>query len=229
MGAVLIPPLPLSPPGACREGFPVSGDLMDHQPVAALYVETGGAYFDLPGVDPWDEPRDARRYDGPHPVVAHPPCQRWGAMAAVNYTRWGGEHNRPGNDLGCFMAAVRAVQQWGGVLEHPAKSRAWELHGLTKPTRIGWQACRSGGWVCEVWQSAYGHRANKATWLYYVGSDRPRELCWERPKGTHQVGFRDQRGKARNKPTLPSREAAATPPEFRDLLLSIARSARRTP
>ncbi|PZP69977.1 MAG: hypothetical protein DI604_17405, partial [Delftia acidovorans] len=36
----------------------------------------------------------------------------------------------------------RAVQQWGGVLEHPAKSRAWELHGLTKPTRIGWRWTR---------------------------------------------------------------------------------------
>ena len=30
--------------------------------VAALFVETGGAYFGVPGVDPWDEPRDARLY-----------------------------------------------------------------------------------------------------------------------------------------------------------------------
>ena len=28
--------------------------------VAALYVETGGCYFGLPNVDPWDEARDAR-------------------------------------------------------------------------------------------------------------------------------------------------------------------------
>ena len=40
--------------------------------IAALYVETDGAYFGLPGVDPWDEPRDARKYAGPHPVVAQP-------------------------------------------------------------------------------------------------------------------------------------------------------------
>lgn len=45
--------------------------------IAALYVKKNGAYFGLEGVDPWDETRDARLYDGPYPVVAHPPCQRW--------------------------------------------------------------------------------------------------------------------------------------------------------
>jgi hypothetical protein len=194
--------------------------------VAALYVQLDGAYYDVAGVDPWDEARDARAYEGPHPVVAHPPCQRWGSMASVNYARWGGEHNRPGNDLGCFRAALRAVRTYGGVLEHPAKSRAFAFHGLTSPRGTGWQECRTGGWVCEVWQSAYGHRANKATWLYFNGHARPMELRWERPTGTHQVGFHDQRGKARNKPTLGRREAAATPAEFREVLLALARSAR---
>jgi hypothetical protein len=190
--------------------------------IAALYVETGGCYFGLPGVDPWDEARDARRYAGPHPVVAHPPCQRWGAMANVNFARWGGEHNRPGNDGGCFASALAAVRRWGGVLEHPAKSRAWQRFGLTKPTGTGWKCCATGGWVCEVWQSAYGHRANKATWLYAFAAECPAELDWTRPIGTHQIGFHDQRGKDRNKPTLPKREASSTPLRFRDALLDIA-------
>jgi hypothetical protein len=43
--------------------------------IAALYVQTGGCYFNLPDVEPWDEARDARKYAGPWPVVAHPPCQ----------------------------------------------------------------------------------------------------------------------------------------------------------
>ena len=38
------------------------------------------------------------------------------------------------------------------------------------------------------------------------------------------MGFQDQRGKARNKATLSKREAAATPVEFRDALLGIART-----
>jgi hypothetical protein len=79
--------------------------------------------------------------------------------------------------------------------------------------------------VCEVWQSAYGHRANKATWLYYCGTNPPFDLRWERPEGTHQIGFHDQRGKVANKPTLGKREANATPLEFRDELLRLAMKA----
>jgi hypothetical protein len=81
--------------------------------IAALYVERGGVYWDLPGVDPWDEERDARKYAGPWPVVAHPPCARWG-----NY--WFGgprpEQRRfeLGADDGCFAAAIAAVRRWGG-------------------------------------------------------------------------------------------------------------------
>ena len=33
--------------------------------IAALYVETGGCYFGLSHVDPWDRTRDARAYAGP--------------------------------------------------------------------------------------------------------------------------------------------------------------------
>jgi hypothetical protein len=40
--------------------------------IAALFVDDGGSYFGLPGVDPWPEARDARRYAGPWPAVAHP-------------------------------------------------------------------------------------------------------------------------------------------------------------
>lgn len=139
--------------------------------IAALFVETGGVYFGLPGVDPWDIHRDARKYDGPHPVVAHPPCQLWVNFAALNFKRYGGEHNRPGNDGGCFASALSSVRRFGGVLEHPAGSRAFEAHGLPKPRGLGWQRVAhelgdAPEWVCEVWQSAYGHKARKRTWLF---------------------------------------------------------------
>lgn len=194
--------------------------------IAALFVQPDGCYVGVEGVDPWPESRDARLYEGPYPVVAHPPCQLWGAMAAVNYARWGGEHNKPGNDAGCFSAALCSVVRWGGVLEHPAKTRAWKAYGLPAPVGIGWKKAGLHEWVCEVWQSAYGHRANKATWLYYSGYNPPFPLNWDRPRGTHQIGFQDQRGKAANKPTLGRREANATPIAFRDELIRLANHAR---
>ena len=195
--------------------------------IAALFVQENGCYYGLDNVDAWPESRDARKYAGSHPVIAHPPCQLWGAMAAVNYSRWGGDHNKPGNDQGCFESALFSVNKWGGVLEHPAKTRAWAHYGLEKPRGLGW--CKSGeGWVCEVWQSAYGHRANKATWLYFKGKQKPFDLDWSRPKGSHQVGYQDQRGKARNKPTLSKREANATPTAFRDTLIALALHSRHT-
>ena len=76
--------------------------------IAALYVESGGAYFGLEGVDPWDRPRDAMRYDGPHPVVAHPPCSRWCRLAGLVEARWG--HAR-GDDGGTFAHALACVQR----------------------------------------------------------------------------------------------------------------------
>lgn len=187
--------------------------------VAALYVATGGVYFGLPDVDPWDKRRDARLYAGPHPVVAHPPCQLWVNFAALNFKRYGGEHNRPGNDGGCFAAALAAVHTWGGVLEHPAFSRAWAAHGLRRPSPGTW-TFDPPGWVAEVWQSSYGHPARKRTWLFYCGSN-PRELNWERKPGTHQVGWFD-----RIKPTLNKRDAMCTPPAFRDALLALARHSK---
>ena len=190
--------------------------------IAALFVERNGAYCGLPDVDPWDEARDARKYAGPWPVVAHPPCQLWVNMAGVNFRRYGGPHNRPGNDRGCFAAALRSVRDFGGVLEHPAGSFAWPTFELAAPPADGtWAPCYDGygSWVCEIWQSAYGHRARKRTWLYVAGGAHPVELDRRREPGTHQVGWFD-----RSKPTLGKKDASATPPAFRDALLSIART-----
>lgn len=200
--------------------------------VAALYVQTGGVYFGLEGVDPWDIHRDARNYDGPHPVVAHPPCQRWGRY-------WhGGPSARvrqvKGDDGGCFAAALEAVRRWGGVLEHPEASHAWAAFGLIKPPHTGgWVRADVHGWTCCVEQGHYGHRARKKTWLYASRVDLPM-LWWGKSQGERlDEGFHsaEERRAARAagkkpRPRLSTAENLATPVPFRDLLLSIARSAR---
>lgn len=201
--------------------------------IAALYVETDGCYFGLPGVDPWDKARDARLYAGPHPVVAHPPCERWGRY-------WGGapwqtERKQLGADGGCFASALHAVRVFGGVLEHPEGSHAWRWFQLTEPPRGGgWvKADWLGGWSCAVEQGAYGHRARKLTWLYAHGVELP-SLRWGSAPGDFvrlDEGFHSKEERARAIKTgacqrLSARQRAATPPEFRDLLISIAQSAR---
>jgi hypothetical protein len=185
--------------------------------IAALYVQRGGAYYGIPDVDPWDEERDARKYAGPWPVVAHPPCDRWHQLSAVNHARWGYRINEDG---GCFAAALHAIRTWGGVLEHPAFTRAFAHHGLPAPYPSGWQRTTDGDWVAEVNQAAYGHRATKRTWLVYHGDAAPPALNWSRARGSHQIGNFDQ-----TLPILPKAETSATPAKFRDLLIGIARSA----
>lgn len=179
--------------------------------VAALFVDPRGPYADLPGVDAWDESRDARCYPGTLPVVAHPPCARWG-----NY-----RNLRPGlagEDGGAFASALAAVRKWGGILEHPARTLAWPRFGLAEPpTGGGWVRADwlwgFDGWTCEVYQGAYGHRAPKATWLYAQGVDLP-ELSWGIVDPGHRVEL------------MGAQERRRTPEAFRDLLLSIAATAR---
>ena len=79
--------------------------------IAALFVARNGCYWDQPGIDAWDIVRDARKYDGPYPVVAHPPCSRWCRLAGLVEKRWG--HKR-GDDGGCFVSALASVMKWGG-------------------------------------------------------------------------------------------------------------------
>lgn len=191
--------------------------------IAALFVETGGCYFGLPDVDPWDAARDARLYAGPWPVVAHPPCQRWSMLANVVQSRY--PRLRVGDDGGCFASALQSVCRWGGVLEHPAETMAWPAFGLPRPPTHGWQFdLATPGWVCEVAQSAYGHRARKRTWLLYSGNHAPPTMRWSKPKGEVWVSWLAKDAPGRPK-SMPKRERSKTPHPFRDALLGMARSA----
>lgn len=206
--------------------------------IAALYVQTGGSYFGLSGVDPWDEERDARRYAGPYPVVAHPPCQRWGKLWAGQplHIKRTGERKTKGDDGGCFAAALAAVRRWGGVLEHPWGSHAWPHFGLnTPPLEGGWIAADfEGGWTCCVEQGRYGHYARKPTLLYAFGVNLP-ELAWGKseaklePLVVERIGL--TRAKRRGEVAssgggIDSTARVSTPTPFRDLLISMAQTAQ---
>ena len=201
--------------------------------IAALFVETDGCYFGLDDVDPWDKARDAREYDGPWPVVAHPPCERWGRYWGGAPTTW--PRLTLGDDGGCFAAALTAVRRWGGVIEHPEGSHAWRAFGLVVPPRNGgWVRADAlygwDGWTCCIEQGAYGHRARKATWLYLHGVDDPPTLAWGRAPGDFErldEGYHSAEERRRAIKTgvcqrLSKRQRAATPLPFRDLLIDLA-------
>lgn len=211
--------------------------------VAALFVERSGTYWNLDGVDPWDEARDARLYDGPWPVVAHPPCQRWGKLWAGQplWIKRTGERKIKGDDGGCFVAALAAVRQWGGVLEHPWGSHAWPHFGLNVPPRSGgwvsadYLGAGRYGWTCCVEQGQYGHYARKPTLLYAVGVDLP-ELRWGKTEPQFPAWAVEKYGLARCKRAgdlafkgggTDSSPRIGTPEPFRDLLLDMARSVNR--
>jgi hypothetical protein len=214
--------------------------------IAALYVETGGCYFSLPGVEVVGHGEDhadgtttvhldGRAYAGPWPVVAHPVCKRWGRF-------WHGSTRKPhqfrlGEDGGCFAHALAVARKCGGVIEHPCDSKAWEFFGLNKPPRTGgWvHADEFGGWTCCVDQGRYGHFANKLTWLLVYGVDPAElpDLIWGKgeqrlhPVALEKHGYAKARRigmmamvGGKDKVRIRNR----TPAAFRDLLLSIARS-----
>lgn len=218
--------------------------------MAALFVQKNGIYYGIDDVDPWPESRDARKYRGPWPVVAHPPCARWCRLAGLVEARWG--HKR-GDDGGCFESALGSVREFGGVLEHPAYSDAWPAFGLPTPSYGGWQMGLCGGWVTQVDQFRYGHSAKKATYLYAFGVDDLPLLDWRTVTDNESTALvswcgnnvksgekRPRVGKdnasrtpphvsapaARDRPVelQGHRERSATPVRFRNVMIEIAKS-----
>ena len=155
-----------------------------------------------------------------------PALPAWAPWASST-SRWGGLHNMPGNDGGTFATALHAVKLWGGVLEHPAKSRAFRHFGLNRAQgrrlaalRFRWLGLRG---------LAIGLRpSNGESHLALLPRRHPAtRAALGAPLALIRSAFRiGGVARARNKPTLTSKEAAATPVEFRDLLINLARCAR---
>lgn len=195
--------------------------------VAALYVDPRGPYLALLGADMcWDEKRDARLYEGPWPVVAHPPCGPWSKQ----------RHNYRGNEHDCALRAVEQVRKWGGVLEQPAGSLLWDACGIELPV-AGFATADDvwGGFSVEVEQVNWGHVARKKTWLYLVGVDR--DIAIEMLAGrsgavpTHWCSGGRKRSKGSGGLVPPgikvcsAQQRRRTPPAFADLLIALAMQA----
>ena len=195
--------------------------------IAALYIDPRrGPYASMEGVDAWGLPdRDATLYAGPWPVVAHPPCGHWGRYA-----------HRCHDDGATGPVAVAQVRRWGGVLEQPKDSRLWSACQVPRPGELPdpW-----GGFSVLVHQRDWGHRADKATWLYIVGVRRedlppmppptPPRQAWTpakrvlKPSRLESGRPRGARGVVE---LMGKHERHLTPPTFAEWLVSVANSSK---
>jgi len=205
--------------------------------VAALYVDARrGPYAALPDVEIWDEARDATRYDGPHPVVAHPFCGPWGRLRG---------QCRLQDPTHAWLGLMQVLEH-GGVLEHPAGSLLWTREGrglvlgrnghLPDLPLPGEAPRPLGGrlvFTVEVDQCDWGHQARKRTWLLVCGLADPAQLPPVPPPGeptrTVQSRLHAYSGRADRLPEMSKTRRHLTPPDFAEWLVEVARRTRRTP
>lgn len=188
--------------------------------VAVLFARRDSNYKAFPWCDVWDIERDARKWPGGCPVVAHPPCRAWGQLRKL-------ANPRPDEkELAVF--AVDQVRKFGGVLEHPKNSTLWPDQGLPEPGEVD----AFGGWTLPIDQHWWGHRAEKATRLYVVGCGRgdipemPIVLgqapCVCGCPGRRRDGSRLHKGDAGWRPEITKAEREHTPVDLCRWLVDLA-------
>lgn len=179
--------------------------------VAALFCRADSNYKSIPGVDVYDAERDARTYDGPHPVIAHPPCRGWGELRHM-------AKPRP-DERNLARLSVALVREFGGVLEHPAKSDLWRAQKLPRGAEVD----QYGGRSLVVDQFWWGHLARKRTVIYIVGcppADMP-PLPYVMGKAPMVCCLKSKNRKTQS--DLPLKLREHTPPAFCAWLVELAR------
>lgn len=187
--------------------------------IAILFARADSNYKSNPDCDVWGIERDARRWPGGCPVIAHPPCRAWGQLRHM-------ANPRP-DEKELALWAVKQVQKNGGILEHPARSTLWTAANLPAPgTRDGW-----GGWTLPIVQSWWGHRAEKKTFLYIVGCEPkdtpPMPLILGAAPCIIGTSGRRKDGKRLNyRPEVTKAEREHTPPLLAEWLVELAKKCK---
>jgi len=182
-------------------------------PVAVLFARVDSIYKQLPSCDVWDIQRNALKYKGKSPVVAHPPCRAWSQL------RHQAKPVAGEKELALF--AVKVVRENGGVLEHPARSVLWTTVGLPEPgERDKW-----GGWTMTVPQWWWGHDCDKSTRLYIVGC-QPKDIPTVPLKLGEAPCVQTYSHQCRRRPQMKHTKREATPRDFAIWLVSLARQCK---
>jgi hypothetical protein len=179
--------------------------------ISILFAARNSIYKTIPGLDVWDEDRDALNWPGGNPGIFHPPCRLW--------SKWMRHFSKaPPEEKELALWSVRQVRKWGGVLEHPACSELWPGAGLPFP---GKGRDIYGGMSISLRQQWFGHKAEKATWLYICGANRLPDIPFRlgQPE-CHYSAVRTV--KHPDMQRLSHRERHGTPPAFAHWLIAVA-------
>lgn len=185
------------------------------KPVAVLFARADSCYKQLPVCDVWDIQRDARKWPGGTPVIAHPPCRAWGRLRHFAKPR--------DDEKALAILAVAHVRKYGGVLEHPAESTLWKAAGLPATG----ERDSFGGFTLPITQHWFGHRAEKKTWLYIVGCEPAQipDLPMVLGESTHTIsssGRRRDGSRLKGRPEVSKAEREHTPIALAKWLVQLA-------
>lgn len=112
--------------------------------VAILCADIHSSYFQFPECLIYTARENALTYNGDLPAICHPPCN--------NYSKARNLSKQKDTGLELAKHCLHIVKKNSGIIEQPANSILFSLLNIT-PT-------------IEVWQSWFGFRAKKRTWLY---------------------------------------------------------------
>lgn len=180
--------------------------------VSALFVRKDSIYKKM-GVDSWDIERDAKKWTGGNPIIAHPPCRAWGKLKGLAKPIEGEK------ELATW--SIHMVRKFGGVLEHPRHSGLWKEMKLP----VGTQIDEFGGFSISIDQFWFGHKAKKETLLYICGIEKDKlpiiPLRFDRIEYVVTTS-----SKYSNKKEISSKEREATPELLAKWLLSLAENCK---
>jgi hypothetical protein len=182
---------------------------MDVIPV--LFTRKDSIYLSLPNTDCFDIDRNAKSYTGSSPIIAHPPCRSWGVLAHLAKPREGEKELAPW--------AVDLVRKNGGVLEHPRGSGLWR----EKPLPLPGQFDEFGGFTFPVFQLWFGHKAQKATFLYICGCLPLQLPAVPLHLGSASYVVAKSRSKHQKLPEISKSDRERTPVLFAEFLIDIVK------
>ena len=184
--------------------------------VAVLFARSDSIYYQIPGCDVYDIERDALTFAGGLPIIGHPPCRTWGALAHL------ATRARPGEkELAPWT--IEVARREGGIVEHPNSSRLWKHCNCPPPD--GKTRDFYGGICIRINQVEWGHKALKPTILYGVGVDFSRLVpVYPNAEPTHLL-CRPSNPALRTKPSLTrgtgNKDTEGTPPALARQFVSL--------